>query len=148
MLIGNKRKFAEIEGDEDRQVERRLTASVMPGGAAIVLNSENGLIPPAAAPARSNDLAEPSKVLRPAIVNPLLSVSQVRLAVPKLRSVIVRTADGSEPKQNGVDANTGKAEVSDTIMLEARNATGPSRTGRPQDHDLLRISCTSKGQLL
>jgi len=148
MLIGNKRKFAEIEGDEDRQVERRLAASVKPGGAAIVLNSENGLIPPAAAPARSNDLAEPSKVLRPAIVNPSLSVSQVRLAVPKLRSVIVRTADGSEPKQNGVDANTGKAEVSDTIMLEARNATGPSRTGRPQDHDPSRISCTSKGQSL
>jgi protein HIRA/HIR1 len=148
MLIGNKRKFAEIEGDEDRQVERRLAASVRPGGAAIVLNSENGLVPPAAAPSKGNDLVEPPKVLRPAIINPSLSVSQVRLAVPKVRSIIVRTADGSEPKQNGVDANTGKAEVSDTVMLEARNATGPSRTGRPQDHDPTRISCTSKGQSL
>jgi protein HIRA/HIR1 len=148
MLIGNKRKFAEIEGDEDRQIERRLAASVKPGGAAVVLNSENGLIPPAAAASRSNDLVEPPKVLRPAIVNPSLSVSQVRLAVPKLRSVIVRTADGSEPQQNGVDANTGKAEIPDTVMLEARNATGPSRTGRPQDHDPARISCTSKGQSL
>jgi protein HIRA/HIR1 len=148
MLIGNKRKFAEIEGDEDRQIERRLAASVKPGGAAIVLNSENGLVPPAAAASRNNDMVEPPKVLRPAIVNPSLSVSQVRLAVPKLRSIIVRTADGSEPQQNGVDANTGKAEVPDTVMLEARNATGPSRTGRPQDHDPARISCTSKGQSL
>ncbi|KAH8731008.1 protein HIR1 [Phaeosphaeriaceae sp. PMI808] len=148
MLIGNKRKFADIEGDEDRQVERRLAASVRPGGAAVVLNSETGLVPPAAAAPKSNDLVEPPKVLRPAIVNPSLMVSQVRLAVPKIRSVIIRTADGSEPQQNGVDTNTGKAEIPDTVMLEARNATGHSRTGRPQDHDPARISCTSKGQSL
>ncbi|KAF2266828.1 protein HIR1 [Lojkania enalia] len=148
MLIGNKRKFAEIEGDEDRQVERRLTAAARNGGAAIVLNSENGLIPPAAAGQRDN--MEPPKVLRPAIVNPSLSVAQVRLAVPKLRSVIVRTMDGSEPPQaNGVDATTGgKAEAEDTVILEARNATGHSRTGRPQDHDPTRINCTKKGQSL
>ena len=148
MLIGNKRKFAEIEGDEDRQVERRLAASVRPGGAAIVLNSETGLVPPAAAASKSGGLMEPPKVLRPAIVNPSLSVSQVRLAVPKVRSIIVRTMDGSEPPQNGVDANTGKAQISDTVILEARNATGPSRTGRPQDHDPARMTCTSKGQSL
>jgi len=148
MLIGNKRKFAEIEGDEDRQVERRLAASVRPGGAAIVLNGENGLLPPAAAAAKSNELQEPPKVLRPAIVNPSLSVSQVRLAVPKVRSVIVRTNDGSEPAQNSVDANTGKVEAPSTVILEARNASGPSRTGRPQDHDPTRLTCTSRGQAL
>ncbi|RAR11295.1 Hira-domain-containing protein [Stemphylium lycopersici] len=148
MLIGNKRKFAEIEGDDDKQVERRLAGSVKPGGAAIVLNSENGLIPPAAAPPKNNDMQEPPKVLRPAIVNPSISLAQVRLAVPKVRSVIVRTMDGSEPPQNGVDANTGKAEIPDTVILEARNASGPSRTGRPQDHDPTRMTCTSKGQSL
>ncbi|CAN9153555.1 unnamed protein product [Alternaria alternata] len=148
MLIGNKRKFAEIEGDEDRQVERRLAGSVKPGGAAIVLNSEKGLVPPAAAPSKTNDLTEPPSVLRPAIVNPHLALAQVRLAVPKVRSVIVRTMDGSEPPQSGVDANTGKAEIPDTVILEARNASGPSRTGRPQDHDPTRLTCTSKGQSL
>jgi protein HIRA/HIR1 len=148
MLIGNKRKFAEIEGDEDRQVERRLANSVRPGGAAIVLNSENGLIPPAAAASKNNELQEPPKVLRPAIINPTLSVSQVRLAVPKVRSVIVRTTDGSEPPKDSVDANTGKAEISETVILEARNPAGPSRTGRPQDHDPTRLTCTSKGQAL
>ncbi|KAF1364996.1 Hira-domain-containing protein [Lizonia empirigonia] len=148
MLVGNKRKFAEIEGDEDHQVERRLAATVRPGGAAIVLNSENGLVPPAAATSKGTD-HDVSKVLRPAIVNPSLSVSQVRLAVPKVRSIIVRTMDGSEPpQQNGIDPNTGKAELTDTVILEARNATGPSRTGRFQDHDPVRITCTKKSQAL
>ncbi|ORY11885.1 protein HIR1 [Clohesyomyces aquaticus] len=148
MLIGNKRKFAEIEGDEARQVERRLLNSARPGGAAIVLNGENGVIPPAAASSKPVD-AEASKVLRPALVNPALSVSQVRLAVPKLRSVIVRTMDGSEPPAtNGVDHTTGGKAQEDNVLLEARNATGPSRTGRPQDHDPARINCTKKGQSL
>lgn len=144
MLIGNKRKFAEIEGDEDRQVEKRLAASVRPGGAAIVINSENGVMPPAAAGSKTNELEVP-KVLRPAIVSPALSVSQVRLAVPKVRSIIVRTMDGSEPPQaNGAIG----AKETDTVILEARNATGPSRTGRAQDHDPARITCTRRGQSL
>ncbi|KAJ4301834.1 HIR complex subunit [Kalmusia sp. IMI 367209] len=142
MLIGNKRKFAEIEGDEDRQMEKRLAASVRPGGAAVVLNSENGLVPPAAAAGKTNDQEVP-KTLRPAIINPALSISQVRMAVPKLRSIIVRTMDGSEPAQaNGTKPDT------DTVILEARNATGPSRTGRAADHDPARITCSRKGQSL
>jgi protein HIRA/HIR1 len=148
MLIGNKRKHAEIEGDEDRQVERRLAGAAKNGAAAIVLNGENGLIPPAVAAGKTADI-EAARVLRPAIVNPSLSISQVRLAIPKLRSVIVRTMDGSEPTPtNGVDTSTGGKAENDIVLLEARNATGPSRTGRPQDHDPARITCTKKGQTL
>lgn len=142
MLTGNKRKFAEIEGDEDRQVEKRLANSVKPGGAAIVLNSENGLVPPGANNAGRANEAGPSQVLRPAIVNPALTVSQVRMAVPKLRSVIVRTADGSEPPQLNSKIDT------DAVILEARNATAPSRTGRAQDHDPARITCSKEGKML
>ena len=150
MLLGNKRRYAEIEGDEDRQVERRLAGAARNGGAAIVLNSENGLIPPVVAAPKSTDLQEPPRVLRPAIVNPALSVSQVRLAVPKVRSIIVRTMDGSEPPStNGVDPSTGgRADSADLVILEAKNATGPSRTGRQQDHDPARINCTKKGKSL
>jgi protein HIRA/HIR1 len=145
LLVGNKRKFAEIEGDEDRQVERRLAGAARNGGAAIVLNSENGLIPPAAAAPRPADTEIP-KALRPAIISPSLSVSQVRLAIPKLRSVILRTMDGSEPPNaNGVDAGSSS---DDTVVLEARNAAGPSRTGRAQDHDPTRINCFKRGQSL
>ncbi|KAF2686481.1 protein HIR1 [Lentithecium fluviatile CBS 122367] len=143
MLVGNKRKFAEIEGDEDRRVEKRLAASVKSGGAAIVVSSENGIVPPAAASSKSNDFEAP-KVLRPAIVSPALSVSQVRLAVPMVRSIIVRTMDGSEPPQ----ANGASKADTDSAILEARNATNSSRTGRAQDRDPARLTCTRKGQSL
>ncbi|KAF2813330.1 protein HIR1 [Mytilinidion resinicola] len=150
LLIGNKRKFADIEGDEDRQVERRLAGAAKNGGAAIVINSAEGLVPPAAA-LRTID-NEPPKYLRPAILSPALSVSQVRLAVPKVRSVIVRTMDGSEPPHaNGIDATTGgRSETAneDAVIMEARNASGPSRTQRPQDNDPTRINCTKRGQSL
>lgn len=143
MLTGNKRKFAEIEGDEDRQIEKRLAASVKPGGAAIVLNTENGLLPPGSNDSGKGNEAGPPQVLRPAIVNPALTVSQVRLAVPKLRSVIVRTSDGSELLQTN-----GAKPDNDLVILEARNATVPSRTGRAQDHDPARITCSKEGKPL
>ena len=143
MLTGNKRKYAEIEGDDDRQIEKRLAASVKPGGAAIVMNTENGLLPPGPNnPGKANEASAP-EVLRPAIVSSALTVSQVRLAVPKVRSIIVRSSDGSELAQtNGVKPDSG------AVVLEARNATAPSRTGRAQDHDPARITCSKEGKSL
>ncbi|KAF2747277.1 Hira-domain-containing protein [Sporormia fimetaria CBS 119925] len=147
LLIGNRRKFAELEGDPERVVEKRLAGAARNGGAAIVLNSENGLIPPAAATAKPAMVDTPS-VLRPAIINDALAVSHVRLAVPKLRTHMIRTMDGSAPPSGGTDTTaTGKSEA-ETVMFEARNATGPSRTGRLQDHDPARINCLKKGQVL
>lgn len=149
MLVGNKRRFAEIEGDEEKQVEKRLAGAAKNGSAAIVLNGENGLIPPTLAPSKTGETEVP-KILRPAIVSPALSVAQTRLAVPKVRSIIVRTMDGTElPHANGIDAsNSAKPANEDAVLLEARNASGPTRTGRPQDHDPTKISCTKKGQSL
>jgi protein HIRA/HIR1 len=141
LLIGNKRKYAEIEGDEERRTEKRLGAMAQNGGAAIVLNGVDGLIPPHLG---ARPEAEIPEVLRPAIINPALTVSQVRLAVPVLRSIIVRSLDGSEPSKTSAPGS----EAEDTVMLEARNATGPPRTGRAQDRDPTRISCTRHGQSL
>ncbi|TLD34563.1 protein HIR1 [Venturia nashicola] len=140
LLIGNKRKFAEIEGDDERRTEKRLGSMVQNGAAPAVINTPDGLMPPQGGPKSAADLSE---VLRPAIISPALTVSQVRLAVPTLRSVIVRTADGSEPKPPGPASATD-----DTVMLEARNATGSSRTGRPQDRDPTRINCSRHGQAI
>ncbi|KAJ9668611.1 HIR complex subunit [Coniosporium apollinis] len=150
LLVGNKRKFAEIEGDEERRIEKRLAGSSRDGQAPIVMNSADGLVPPSIAVRPS--AAEPPEVLRPAIINPATSVSQVRLAVPMVRSVILRTVDGSEPPQtNTGDMGSGPrtdAAREDVIVLEARNAVGPSRTGRAQDRDPARITCTKRGQTL
>jgi len=128
LLIGNKRKYAEIEGDEERRTEKRLGTLATNGAAPVVLNGVDGLIPPHKGARPEIEIPE---ALRPAIINPALTVSQVRLAVPVLRSLIVRSMDGSEPPK----APASGPEAEDTIMLEARNATGPSRTGRAQDRD-------------
>ena len=46
LLIGNKRKYAEIEGEEDKRTEKRLNAIAQTGATPIVVNGTNGLIPP------------------------------------------------------------------------------------------------------
>ena len=141
LLVGNKRKYAEL-GDDDRRVERALTNAVRDGGAPIVMNSADGLLPPSAAAAQSSS---DMQVLRPAMINGALAVSQVRLAIPMVRTVIMRTLDGNDSSQPD-GANPG-ANDSSTI-LEARNAVGASRTGRPTDRDPTRIFCTKNGHNL
>lgn len=135
LLVGNKRKFAEIEGDEEKRIEKRISAAVTNGSAPIVINGVDGLIPPSAAARPDSEVPGP---LRPAIVNPSLVVSQVRLATPMMRSVIMRSADGSDAEKPS----------DETVVLEARNASGATRTGRSQDRDPTRINCTRRGQSL
>jgi protein HIRA/HIR1 len=149
LLVGNKRKFAEIVGDEEKRTEKRVQSLVKDGGAPILVNGETGLQPPSKADREAVvPIAAP---LAPAIIDPALTVSQLRLAVPVLRSVIIRTVDGSEPpKPNETTSAAGEVATttttdSDVVMLEARNATGNSRTGRPQDRDPTRINCTRSG---
>ncbi|KAF4534322.1 Protein hir1 [Lasiodiplodia theobromae] len=140
LLLGNKRKFAEIEGDSEHKTEKRFAKATANGAAPILVNTADGLMPPKTSE-RPSEIEVPEP-LRPAIVNPSLSVSQLRLAVPMIRTVIVRTVDGSEPPQ------AGDVSKEDLLILEAKNATTPSRTGRPQDRDPTRITCTKKGQTL
>lgn len=142
LLLGNKRKFAEIEGDAERRTEKKFASSTRNGAAPILVNTPDGLVP-AKTSERPAEIEIPEP-LRPAIVNSSLSVSQLRLAVPLIRSVIVRTVDGSEPPQPG--DNSSKDE--DLVVLEARNSGATSRTGRPQDRDPTRITCTKRGQNL
>ncbi|KAF2667341.1 Hira-domain-containing protein [Microthyrium microscopicum] len=132
LLIGNKRKWADITADEEKRTEKRFGASVKDGAAPLLINGENGLVPPS--------MVDRALLTAPPVINPALVTSQMRLATPVLRSVILRTADGSDP------AKAGETEAtSDVVMLEARNATGPSRTGRAQDRDPTRINCTKQG---
>jgi protein HIRA/HIR1 len=137
LLLPNKRKYAEIAGDEERRTEKRLGSLVKDGAAPIVVDGPDGLAPPSLADKAPGDIPPP---LLPAIVDPALLSSRLRLATPVLRSVIVRTADGSEPPKPG-DSDIND----DAVVMEARNASGPSRTGRPQDKDPTRINCTKQG---
>ena len=95
-----------------------------------------------------------SKFIRPAVVNPCLSVSQVRLAVPKLRSHIVQSFDGSNDTNklsslvNGVGDSSASTlgQISGDMVFEARNAAyAPTRA---QDRDPSRLVVSRRGQTL
>ena len=144
LLLGNKRKFADIDGDEDQRAQKRIAAIQQTGATPVVTNTANGLVPPsAAAKPTTSDLPEP---LRPAIINPSLTVSQVRLAVPLVRSVILRPMDVT------VAVNGENGQLADNLsddastVFEARNASGTARTGRAQDREPARLNVSRKGQ--
>ncbi|KAK4507467.1 hypothetical protein PRZ48_001202 [Zasmidium cellare] len=152
LLLGNKRKFAEMtdaDGEEKRN-EKRTQAIQQTGATPVVHNTENGLVPASSSTATQKP-AETAEVLRPAVINPSMTVSQIRLAVPLVRNVILRPLDPSKPGADGGEQQVNGTETSDSdsaVVFEARNATGPSRTGRPQDREPTRITLTRRNQTL
>lgn len=164
LLLGNKRKYAEFaqDGEEERKrAEKRVHAVQATGAVPIVVNTVDGLVP-ASASASAGTVGEREKVrsdvpdvLRPAVVSPSLSVSQVRLAVPMVRHVILRPLDlgrssgdsDAQPQVNG-DSADGGTDAQTNIVFEARNAAGPSRTGRAQDREPTRITVSRRSQII
>lgn len=161
LLIGNKRKYAEVEGEasEEKRNEKKVQEirQQQPGATPVVANTVDGLVLASASTAKK---AEQEKsvpdVLRPAIVNPSLLVSQIRLAVPMVRSIILRPLDqptasrsGGEQGDMQIDGPLGDSnDNSSSIVFEARNASGPSRTGRAQDREPTRITVSKRSQIL
>jgi protein HIRA/HIR1 len=147
LLLGNKRKFAEIEGDDEKRAEKRIHAVQQTGATPIVSNTADGLV--AAGSAATQKVVEIPDVLRPAVINPSLTVSQIRLAVPLVRSVIVRPLDPSKTNAEG-DQTNGTTDASDesSVSFEARNASGVARTGRVQDREPTRITVSKRSQTL
>lgn len=138
MLLGQKRKFAEVAGDEEKRAEKRVQAVQQSGATPILMNTTGGLAPPSHSEPASKDVPD---ALRPAVISRSLTVSQLRLAIPLVRSSISRPLE-LLPQRD-------KANAEDTsVMFEARNATGPSRTGRPQDRAPTRITLSRRGQVL
>lgn len=141
LLLGNKRKYAELadaDGEEKRH-EKRTQAIQQTGATPVVHNTENGLVAASSSTAPQKP-AETPEVLRPAVINPSMTVSQVRLAVPLVRNVILRPLDPSKPGAEGVEQQVNGSDAPDNdtaVVFEARNASGPSRTGRPQYVHLL-----------
>ncbi|KAL2353994.1 histone transcription regulator HIRA, WD repeat superfamily [Cryomyces antarcticus] len=147
LIFGNKRKYAEVEGDEERRMERRVATAGRNGAVPIVENGPEGLTLPKAS--KAPDETEVPAALRPAIVDPSLAISQLRLAVPMVRSIILRPVGGvGNTAVDGSDAQRTEGQDEEAIVLETRNASGPSRTGRPQDKEPTRISATRRGQAL
>ncbi|KAI1630401.1 protein HIR1 [Exophiala viscosa] len=145
LLLGNKRKYAQIDGEEEGTTEKRVVAASQKGATPIVVNGADGLLPAQPQPAVSGQQVTPD-FIRPAVVNPALSVSQVRLAVPKVRTQIVQGIDASgKPSDVGSD---GAGKLRAEFVFEARNPSGPSLTPRAQDREPCRITLARKDQPL
>lgn len=134
MLLGNKRKavVSEVE-DEDEGLAKRTSG----GPTAIVTNGPDGVEPAALTPIENGVIPTP-EFIRPAVLNPAISVSQVRLAVPKIRSHILRPLERGilQPDTTLDDATKG----AENLILEAKNDANP--------RDPAHIYVTKRGALV
>jgi protein HIRA/HIR1 len=143
LLLGNRRRYAAVEGDEENIIEKRVESVRRDGAVPILQSQADGLN---LAKTSANSGAQPvPEYLRPAVVNPSLTVSQLRLAVPKLRASIARTLDPTASTTTAESKDAASKDSSD-VKLEVKNATGPSVTGRFEDREPARIMVTKKGQ--
>lgn len=92
LLLGNKRGFAIPEGQDESQVEHHVARLSRDGAIPILTNGVDGLAPPSKTSAETTIMPTP-EFIRPAVVNPILAVSQVRLSTPKVRGQLVHKVD-------------------------------------------------------
>jgi len=145
LLLGNKRKLAQLDNDDDGHMEKRIAMASKNGATPIVTNGPDGLLPAQVqAPVTGRQLTP--EFLRPAVLNPVLSVSQLRLAVPKVRSVIVQAVDAAGNPAAVSATNDGGAKSKSDLVFEARNPPPQSITGRPQDREPARITLSRRDQ--
>lgn len=147
LLFGNKRKFAQVEGDEENTVEKRVAHASQDGATSILANTPSGLMP--AIPSSSGPQQTP-EFIRPAVVNPNVAVSQLRLAVPKVRSHLLQTVDasGSPTEPLASSGNTSTSRPKADVVFEARNPSTATLTGRSVDREPVRITLTRGDQPL
>ena len=147
LLLGNRRKLAAIEGDEDGLAEKRVAHASRDGVVPVMENTPDGLVLAKGTPAPEGQAPTPD-FIRPAVINPALSVSQVRLAVPKVRAVVSQRYDLSRASASAEAADKANGDAQSELAFEARNPTGPSPTGRFEDREPARLAVTRRGQPL
>ncbi|KAJ5893900.1 hypothetical protein N7495_005591 [Penicillium taxi] len=140
LLLGNKRRLGHIDGDEEGLVEKRIALASQNGAIPIMANTPDGLLPAQTQPPATGQQPTP-EFIRPAVINPCMSISTLRLAVPKIRSQILRALDFSgnptEPPPPGGDSSS-RSRVD--VVFEARNPSPASLTGRMVDREPVRLT--------
>ncbi|KAI2790209.1 Protein HIR1 [Penicillium oxalicum] len=142
LLFGNKRRLAQLEGEEEGQVEKRVAVASQNGATPILSNTLDGLLPAVVEPPVSGQQPTP-EFIRPAVTNPCMSISQTRLAVPKIRSFILRALDPNgkptePPNQAGESNAKDKGRID--VVFEAKNPSPASLTGRAVDREPVRLT--------
>lgn len=147
LLLGNKRKLAVLDVDDDAHVEKRIATSSRNGAVPILANTIDGLVPAQNSGGLVGQHPTPD-FIRPAVVNPSLMVSQIRLAVPKVRVHIVRSLKANGDQLCTVSSTDSTSTATGDIMLEARNPTAIAVAARQQDREPSRVTVTKRGQSL
>lgn len=120
MLLGNKRRYAADEADEDEEpAPKRHTSGIVP----VVTNGKNGSVEPAALTAVKHGIVPTPEFIRPAILSPCIPFAQVRLAVPKIRLHIIRPLERGILRQDTSLDDASK--VPENVLLEVKNAVNP-----------------------
>lgn len=153
LLLGNKRRFAAVEGAEEGHIDKKLALASKDGSVPILSNTPDGLVLAAPTTSAAGQPVKP-EFIRPAVANPSLILSQLRLAVPKVRSHVVQNHGRSTSKATGEDQVNGTidSESAQTkvlqldIIIEARNPSQWSSTGRPQDSEPSHLTVWKQGQ--
>lgn len=140
LLFGNKRKLAQLEEDEDGNVEKRVASASQNGATPILAATPDGLLPAQQQPAVSGQQPTP-EFIRPAVTNPCMAISQLRLAVPKIRTQILRAIDPNGKPTEPPNTASGESNKSRAdLVFEARNPTTASLTGRSVDREPVRLT--------
>src|SRR5699024_11118455 len=84
LLLGNKRKAAVLEDDEEDIGPRQGS-----GPTPIVVNGADGVESAILTAPKTGQMPTP-EYLRPAILNPSIAYSQIRLGVPSVRTHVLR----------------------------------------------------------
>lgn len=132
LLLGNKRKAAALEEEEEEVGPRQPL-----GPTPIVVNGADGVESAALTAPKTGQMPTP-EYLRPAILNPSIAYSQIRLGVPNVRTHVLR------PLEKGILLSESTLEdasrIPENIIFEARNPTVAK--------DPSRISTSKRGALI
>ncbi|KAM0317777.1 hypothetical protein ACHAPQ_010904 [Fusarium lateritium] len=134
MLLGNKRRINVAEGEDEEEPMAKRAAT---GPTTIVTDGPDGAEPAALVPVQNGVIPTP-EFLRPAVMNPSIAFAQVRLAVPKIRSHILRPLDRGVLQGEG--SSEDAAKTPENIILEAKNDSNP----RDPSH----VQVTKRGALI
>ncbi|ERT00238.1 protein hir-1 [Sporothrix schenckii ATCC 58251] len=146
MLLGTKRKAAVVlEGEDDATDPSAKRSSGLTGAAGatptgptpILTNGIDGT-EPATLQAAPRGIVPTPEFIRPAVISPALSISQVRLGIPKVRAHILRPLE--KGVLQGESTPDEASRISENLVFEARNPD--------QFRDPSHITVTKRGELV
>ncbi|KAL6854759.1 HIR complex subunit [Amphichorda felina] len=135
LLLGNKRKIAAVDQDEIEEPGAKRPAKA---GAQIVSNGADGTVEPGTLAPPQHGVTPTPEYLRPSVLSPAVSFAQARLAVPKIRTHILRPLERGVLKDDTTLEDSSKTP--ENIILEAKNDPNP--------RDPAHVLVTKRGALI